>query len=239
MKPRFRLFAGPNGSGKSSLFLHLRKKGEIHTEIYVSADRIEADILKDGKFNFNAYRVQVNQLEFIEHIQQSGLLSKMTNNHVLDGLKLEKGILYINLNDRHSYTASFIATYLAGKLLDTKQSFCFETVMSHTSKIELLKKATEKGFKTYLYFVFTDNPLLNQLRVKLRVKEGGHDVDSEKINDRFYRSFKNLPDALALAETSFLINNSINFEIVGQSKNKVFSWRTKSPPEVLKTYSNL
>lgn len=239
MKPRFRLFAGPNGSGKSSLFQHLRKNGEIHTEIYVSADRIEADILKDGKFNFNAYRVQVNESEFKTHIQQSGLLSKMTDNHFLEVLKLEKGVLYINPKDRHSYTASFIATYLAEKLLHTKQSFCFETVMSHASKIELLRRANDNGFKTYLYFVFTDNPLLNQLRVKLRVKEGGHDVDSEKVNDRFYRSFKNLPDALALADAAFLINNSLNFEIVAQKKKDIFSWLTKTPPKPLKTYSNL
>lgn len=42
--PRFRLFAGPNGSGKSTLYEYLRRKREIHTEIYGSADRIEADL---------------------------------------------------------------------------------------------------------------------------------------------------------------------------------------------------
>jgi predicted ABC-type ATPase len=42
-QPRFRLFAGPNGSGKTFFFNHLRSNGVIHTEIYVSADRIEAD----------------------------------------------------------------------------------------------------------------------------------------------------------------------------------------------------
>ena len=53
---RFRLFAGPNGSGKSTLFESLRENGEIHTEIYISADRIEAQIKSTGIFYFNAYR---------------------------------------------------------------------------------------------------------------------------------------------------------------------------------------
>jgi len=51
--PRFRLFAGPNGSGKSSLFQHLRNKGIIHTELYVSADRIEAALKKDFDFTLS------------------------------------------------------------------------------------------------------------------------------------------------------------------------------------------
>ncbi|HKO81524.1 MAG TPA: hypothetical protein VJU78_14065, partial [Chitinophagaceae bacterium] len=67
----------------------------------------------------------------------------------------------------NSYHASFIATYLVNKLLLTGQSFCFETVMSHISKVQLLAEAKQAGYKTYLYFVFTDNVELNIARVKL------------------------------------------------------------------------
>jgi predicted ABC-type ATPase len=38
---RFRIFAGPNGSGKSTLFEQLKATGQIHTGIYVNADKIE------------------------------------------------------------------------------------------------------------------------------------------------------------------------------------------------------
>jgi len=59
--PRFRMFAGPNGSGKSSLYNHLRNQKIIHTEIYVSADRIEAELKIKKRFVFNAYRISTNE----------------------------------------------------------------------------------------------------------------------------------------------------------------------------------
>ncbi len=74
---RFRLFAGPNGSGKSSLFESLKKQGEIHTEIYISADRIENTIRTYSEFNFNAYRIKVSDEEFKNHIHLSGLYSRL------------------------------------------------------------------------------------------------------------------------------------------------------------------
>jgi predicted ABC-type ATPase len=60
-QPRFRLFAGPNGSGKTFFFNHLKRSGYINTEIYVSADKIEAVLRERHAFNFNAYRVKVSE----------------------------------------------------------------------------------------------------------------------------------------------------------------------------------
>jgi hypothetical protein len=45
-------FRGPQWFGESSLFEYLRNTRYIHTEIYVSADRIEAELLKKEKFVF-------------------------------------------------------------------------------------------------------------------------------------------------------------------------------------------
>ncbi len=67
------MFAGPNGSGKSTLYELLRKAGTIHTEIYLSADRIEAELKSRGKFTFNAYRISSNEEEFFEFVMKSGL----------------------------------------------------------------------------------------------------------------------------------------------------------------------
>lgn len=62
-KPRFRLFGGPNGSGKTHLFRDFKRKGYIHTEIYVNADKIEAELKQRRRFNFNAYRGDVASLK--------------------------------------------------------------------------------------------------------------------------------------------------------------------------------
>jgi predicted ABC-type ATPase len=186
------LFAEPNGSGKTFFFQHLRSKGVISTEIYVSADKIEADIRNKPFFNFNAYRVKVSDEEFKHHILTAGLYKSKINDPIfLKAIKIESGILRIGLAKKkiNSYHASFIATYLVNKLLLTGQSFCFETVMSHISKVHLLSQAGAMGYKTYLYFVFTDNVELNIARVKLRVLQGQHDVDESLIKSRYPRTF--------------------------------------------------
>lgn len=240
MQPKFRLFAGPNGSGKSSLFKYLKDKDIIHTEIYVSADRIEADLRKRKKFNFNAYRVRVSEAEFKEHIQSSDLFARIkSQKQFLKSIQLKGGVLRGDKLKTDSYTASFIATYLVEKLFETSQSFCFETVMSHISKVEILEMANKAGYKTYLYFVFTENPALNELRINLRVKLGGHAVISKKIYERYYRSFGLLKKALAKAQIAFLINNSLEFNIVAKKQGKSMKWICKVRPEVLKKYAKL
>jgi len=124
------------------------------------------------QFNFNAYRVSVSEAEIKEFIKKSGLFKKANGKELLNKISLKSGLLKLRLNKSKidSYIASFISSFLAEKLLETKQSFCFETVMSHYSKIDLLKTAHQTGYKTYLYFVFTDNYKLNEARIKLRVK---------------------------------------------------------------------
>ena len=61
----------------------------------------------------------------------------------------------------NSYFASVAGDFLRQKLLAQKISFTFETVMSHPSKVELLAEAQRAGYRTYLYFVATEDPAIN------------------------------------------------------------------------------
>lgn len=223
MKPRFRMFAGPNGSGKTHLFKYLRQQSFIQTEIYVNADEIENTLSKSLTFHFNAYRIKVSDGDFKEHINRSGILKKIDDKNFLDKIKIQSGVLTINITKRelNSYIASFVASYLAEKLIESKQSFCYETVLSHASKIKLIEKANAFGYKTYLYFVFTDNWQLNVERVKLRVQQGGHAVDAQKIEERYFRSLKHFSGASKFADTSYLIDNSKNFELMCELKKGI------------------
>ena len=228
-RPRFRLFAGPNGSGKTFFFNHLKSNSIIHTEIYVSADKIEADLKRKPVFSFNAYRVKVSDADFKKHILMDGLFEKKINDpSFLQFLTIKSGVLKIKLAKKeiNSYHASFVATYLVKKLLLTGQSFCFETVMSHISKVQLLNIAKEAGYKTYLYFVFTDNVELNIARVNLRMKQGEHGVDASLIKSRYPRTFRLLSKALAIVEEAFVIDNSYEPEVVFekyQGKLKIYN----------------
>lgn len=191
-KPRFRLFGGPNGSGKTHVFREFREKGIIHTEVYVNADKIESELKKKRIFYFNAYRVRVDNDSFKRHILESGLFqSKIKDKTFIDHFSVQSGILHVGSNVKiNSYHASFVASYLSEKLFQTKQSFAFETVMSHESKVDLLNLARRNGYKTYPYFVFVDNITTNIARVKLRVLRGGHDVEESIIKTRAPRTIK-------------------------------------------------
>jgi predicted ABC-type ATPase len=118
-------------------------------------------------------------------------------------------VLRINTDVKiNSYHASFVASYLAERLFQTKQSFAFETVMSHKSKVELLQLASQNGYKTYFYFIFVDNLSTNIARVKLRVLRGGHNVEESTIVARASRTFRLLPSAFEAADSSYVIDNS-------------------------------
>ena len=188
----------------------------------MSADRIESELKERPTFNFNAYRVKVSESEFKDYVASDGLFkSKIDDPIFLNAFKIDKGILKFNIprNKINSYHASFIATYLVQKLLDTSQSFCFETVMSNIAKIALLKKAQQAGYKTYLYFIFTDNVNLNITRVKLRTKLGKHDVPVDLIKSRYPRTFELLPHALKFSDEAYIIDNS-NQPILAAEKTK-------------------
>ena len=238
MQPRFRMFAGPNGSGKTVLFDHLRSKGYIHTELYISADRIENDLKIKGMFFFSSYRVKVSEDEFKHHIRMSGLFKKIEDKSFIERINLVSGILTLkgDKNKINSYIASFIATYLCEKLFQTKQSFCFETVLSHPSKFELIRNAQNSGYKTYLYFVCTDNWELNVERIKLRVKYGGHDVDHKKIKTRYFRSLKNFRQAARLANSTFLIDNSKEFIRIAELKDGTVNYTVSPFPAWFREY---
>jgi hypothetical protein len=68
-----------------------------------------------------------------------------------------------------AYAAAAVADFLRDELLAAGQSFSFETVMSHRSKIDFFAKARTAGYRTYLYFIATESFHLNIYRVKNRV----------------------------------------------------------------------
>ncbi len=108
----------------------------------------------------------------------------------------------------NSYHASVLSDFLRRKLVEAGVSFSFETVMSAPDKVDLLRDARTAGFRTYLYYVATEDPAINVGRVATRVSQGGHDVPADKIVARYTRSLGLLGDALRHTDRAFLFDNS-------------------------------
>jgi len=104
--------------------------------------------------------------------------------------------------------AQRVADRRRDECIEARRSFSFETVMSHPSKIDILKRARDAGLVVQLYFVGIDDPRTNVERVALRVAQGGHDVPEDRIVARWHRTMALLADAVELSDRSFVFDNS-------------------------------
>jgi len=117
--------------------------------------------------------------------------------------------------------AQILARYLRELLISQEKRFSFETVFSHPSNLDIMERAVKKGYKVYLYFVSTESPIINQYRVALRVKQGGHAVPEDKIEQRYYRALELAYPAAEISYQAFFFDNSDNnapFKLIGHFK---------------------
>jgi predicted ABC-type ATPase len=94
------------------------------------------------------------------------------------------------------------------KCFAEEKSFVFETVFSHESKIELVKRAKLLGYAVSIYFCHLSDAAQNIARVKHRIDQGGHDVPEEKIITRIPRTLENVRTALQFADDFYVFDNS-------------------------------
>ncbi|MDQ2731215.1 MAG: zeta toxin family protein [Armatimonadota bacterium] len=203
--PRLRMFGGPNGSGKSTIKWVLRPE---LVGIYINPDEIEQDIRELSFLDLDAYGVHTTQNEILPFFLNSSLLQKAGLNDEAERLSFSEGKLSFHQVLVNAYFASVAADFLRQKLLDQRSSFTFETVMSNPDKVTLLAKAQELGYRTYLYYVATENPAINIERVRSRVEQGGHDVPEDKIVSRYTRSLDLLMDAIRHSNRAYIFDNS-------------------------------
>ena len=80
--------------------------------------------------------------------------------------------------------------------------------MSHPSKVDFLEQAQTKNYKNYLYFVSTESPIINVRRVRQRVQLGGHPVNEDKIESRYFASLDLLQKAIQHTYRTFIFDNT-------------------------------
>jgi len=209
------MFAGPNGSGKSTLKTYLPKQ---LLGVYLNPDDIEKEIRTTGVFDFSSCQIQTTREDLLPHFTSSSLLNSAGFAEAARQLVFDNGLLRFGDIEINSYWASALVDFLRRKLLEQKTTFTFETVMSHPDKIEILAKAQALGYRTYLYYVATDDPSINVSRVHNRVKLGGHAVSDDKVIARYYRSLNLLAKAIKQTNRAYIFDNS------GHSKDGKQTW---------------
>ena len=98
------------------------------------------------------------------------------------------------------------------RLVKEHKSFIFETVLSHESKLDLVKFAKKNGYKIVSIYVFTDTPEINIERVKRRTEEGAVDVDEKKVYTRYSKSLQNAFLLKEISDEFYQMNNTRNID---------------------------
>ncbi len=110
--------------------------------------------------------------------------------------------------ERFSYEGAKLAEQMRLRLLQEGRSFCFETVFSHSSKIDFVARAKALGYQVILVFIHLDNSALNKARVSQRVSEGGHHVPEDKVDSRIPRLLENIKVVIPLCDHVRILDNS-------------------------------
>jgi len=93
-------------------------------------------------------------------------------------------------------------------LLDFKQSFCFEHVMSGNYVGKLINKAKECGYFIHLVYLDIGSIETANSRIDQRVREGGHEPDRSQLTKRLEQSRRNFfENYLGLADAWDLFRN--------------------------------
>jgi predicted ABC-type ATPase len=225
--PRMRMFAGPNGSGKSTIKSLLKPNW---LGVYINPDEIEKSI-RTGPLDFGSIGVEANQNELIEFFNRSPLLKRVPLADAAEILLVKNNQLAIEARLVNSYIASILSDFLRRKMLSSRRSFSFETVMSSRDKVELLSTAKELGYRTYLYYIATEDTSINIDRVRHRVRHGGHNVPEDRIVSRYFRSLELLADAVRASTRAYFFDNSGRDRIwIAEASEQIIELKTDHIP---------
>jgi predicted ABC-type ATPase len=203
------MFAGPNGSGKTTVQRETSQRFRSHfLGVLVNPDDLEATIRRAGRLDLSPFDVSADESEVRDAFTTSAFLKQHRLADAATVIRCEGRVIDFSALAMNSYYASVLADFLRRKLLAGSLSFTFETVMSEPGKVDLLRQAKGLGFRTYLYFVSTEDPEINIARVRLRVSRGGHDVPKDKIVSRYHRSLDLVRDAIRHTDRAYFFDTS-------------------------------
>ena len=223
---RLRMFAGPNGSGKSSVVRRFSREytaaGLFSLHRYINADDLLVELNTGRPVPLSRLDVSLKTDELRSAMLAGGRITAEQIER--SDLRVETGRILTTAGACDSYFAAALADCLRESLLASRVSFSFETVMSHPNKVDFLRRALASGYRTYTYFVATNDPKINIHRIANRKAEGGHDVPSDKVVERYRRCLELLASALRYSTRAFIFDNS------GEEPTLIAEW---TPERVL------
>ena len=115
--------------------------------------------------------------------------------------------LWPGAEEERSYDAARLAEQRRAELVAERTSFVAETVFSHESKVDLLRRASQAGYIVVLHVIIVSEEL-SVARVEHRVAGGGHSVPEDKVRSRHRRLWSHVAQAIGIADETIVYDNS-------------------------------
>ena len=115
-------------------------------------------------------------------------------------------------NDSDQIKAAKIAINLRNDYFQYGKSFNEETTLTGKTILKNIDKAKEQGYELQLFYVGLNSSDIAKERVKNRVEKGGHNIENDVIEKRYYESLKNLKKIISKFDKVYLYDNSIKYK---------------------------
>lgn len=120
--------------------------------------------------------------------------------------------------EKVSFEAGRIMLHRINELLSNNENFAFETTLATKSYRSKVTIAQEKGYKVMLLFFWLQDVNLAIERVKTRVREGGHNIETDVIKRRYENGITNLFNIyLPIVDEALIFDNTgVKAELIAQ-----------------------
>ncbi|MBP4141757.1 zeta toxin family protein [Flavobacterium sp. P4023] len=132
--------------------------------------------------------------------------------------------------EKVAFEAGRIMIKRINELLDAEQTFAFETTLATKSYRGKIIKAKKQNYNVTLLFFWLENVDLAIERVRTRVLEGGHNIDTDVIKRRYKNGIKNLFEIYVdIADELLIFDNSFGVPELIAEKSVVSEMKILSP----------
>lgn len=134
--------------------------------------------------------------------------------------------------EKSKISAGKEAIKIARECIRNKWDFTVETTLAGGNVIRQMRDAKEQGFAIIMFYVGLGDVRLNIERVALRVKNGGHHIETEDIVRRKVTSMNNLLSHLDLIDQLIIVDNSkADGEFILEADNSGIKYYLNELPE--------
>lgn len=122
------------------------------------------------------------------------------------------------------------AVRMINQYIEEGITFHQETTLSGKSILKTIERAKTKGFYVVMNYIGLECPEIAKERVAERVANGGHGIEPEVLEKRYYQSLERLKQVIQLCDEVHLYDNTVEIvQIMDIEKGEIL-WQSKELP---------